>query len=160
MLVSRRSRKLLLVINFYKSWHFEWLLFFYQETLYIQLYSIEKKLNVSLKPFVSPIIFLKQLLFFFFQKRNMQKFRIIFRYQYKLSRKDQISKRKKKKYVYRFQRLLQFWLKISIFLSPPVYGTIYPENEILSYRDLIQSRMKYGNNVIIGTKRSRGAQLV
>lgn len=104
----------------------------------------------------------------------MQKygFRIIFCYQYKLSRKDQISakfnlhdlnKKKKKNTYIDFNGFCsaQFWLKISIFSSPPVYGTIvYLENEILLYRDLIQSRMKYGNNVIIGTKRSRAAQLV
>lgn len=130
-----------------------------------------KKFEYIVKPFVGSTIIFKAITFF--RKCNMQKYglRIIFCYQYKLSRKDQISakfnlhdlNKKKKKYVYRFQRFCsaQFWLKISIFSSPPVYGTIvYLENEILLYRDLIQSRMKYGNNVIIGTKRSRAAQLV
>lgn len=55
----------------------------------------------------------------------MQKygFRIIFCYQYKLSRKDQISakfnlhdlNKKKKKYVYRFQRFLQRAILIKNF---------------------------------------------
>lgn len=56
----------------------------------------------------------------------MQKYglRIIFCYQYKLSRKDQISakfnlhdlNKKKKKYVYRFQRFLHLYMEPS-FIS-------------------------------------------